>query len=116
MAVCEFLLFLGLATGSCSGEGDREVKVVTMPPVIIEKEVVREVEKPVVVVEDHAPPKALFPAVTPPLEPSNSLEFVIDVVDDRVRVHLQDTTFIVDGAKPLITLKPGHVFVQYGED
>jgi hypothetical protein len=116
MAVCEFLLSLGLATGSCSGEGDREVKVVTMPPVIIEKEVVREVEKPVVVVKDIAPPKVLFPAVTPPLEPSNSSEFVIDVVDDRVRVHFQDTTFIVEGANPLITLKPGHVFVQYGED
>ncbi|UES59856.1 hypothetical protein GFK91_29265 (plasmid) [Roseibium aggregatum] len=116
MAVCEFLLSLGLATGSCSGEGDREVKVVTMPPVIFEKEVVWEVEKPIVVVKDIAPPKVLFPAVTPPLEPSNSSEFVIDVVDGRMRVRFRDTTFIVDGAKPLITLKPGHVSIQYGED
>ena len=116
MAVCEFLLSLGLATGSCSGEGDQEVKVVTMPPVIFEKEVVREVEKPVVVVKDIAPPKVLFTAVTPPLESSNSSGFVIDVVDDQVRVHFRDTTFIVEGANPLITLKPGHVFLQYGED
>ncbi|MCR9284853.1 MAG: hypothetical protein NXH99_24380 [Rhodobacteraceae bacterium] len=112
MAVCEFLISLGLATGSCSGEGDQEVKVVTMPPVIIEKEV----EKPVVVVKDIAPPKAPFPAVSSPGKASGSSDYVIDVVDGQVRVHFQDTTFIVDGAKPLITLKPGHVSVQYGED
>jgi hypothetical protein len=41
---------------------------------------------------------------------------VIDVVDGRMRVRFRDTTFIVDGAKPLITLKPGHVSIQYGED
>ena len=116
MAVCEFLLSLGLATGGCSGEGDREVKVVTMPPVVFEKEVVREVEKPVVSVKDIAPPKVLFPAVSSPGKASGSSDYVIDVVDGQVRVHFQDTTFIVDGAKPLITLKPGHVSVQYGED
>jgi hypothetical protein len=116
MAVCEFLLSLGLATGSCSGEGDREVKVVTMPPVIIEKEVVREVEKPVVVVKDIAPPKAPIPAVSSPGKASGSSDYVIDVVDGRMRVRFRDTTFIVDGAKPLITLKPGHVSIQYGED
>ncbi|EAV41020.1 hypothetical protein SIAM614_29861 [Stappia aggregata IAM 12614] len=112
MAVCEFLLSLGLATGSCSGEGDREVKVVTMPPVIIEKEV----EKPVVVVKDIAPPKAPIPALSSPGKASGSSDYVIDVVDGRMRVRFRDTTFIVDGAKPLITLKPGHVSVQYGED
>ncbi|POF27823.1 hypothetical protein [Roseibium marinum] len=116
MAVCEFLLALGLATGSCSSEGDRDVKVVTMRPVTIEKEVIREVKKPVVVVKDVAASKALSPAVTLPPEPTSSSEFVIDVVDDRVRVHFRDATFIVDGSNPQITLKPGHVSIQYGEN
>jgi len=114
MAVCEFLMAFGLATGGCSGEQGREH---TIPvPVTIRKEVVRVVEKPVVVVEDRAAPKALFPAVISPSEPTSSSEFVIDVVDGQVRVHFRDTTFIVDGAKPLITLKPVHVSIQYGED
>jgi hypothetical protein len=114
MAVCEFLLALGLAAGGCPGEQRWEH---TIPvPVTIKKEVVRVVEKPVVVVEDCAPPKSLFPAVISPPEPASSSAFVIDVADGQVRVNFRDTTFIVDGANPLITLKPGHVSVQYGED
>ncbi|QFT29581.1 hypothetical protein FIV00_03735 [Labrenzia sp. THAF82] len=115
MAVCEFLLSLGLGLFCPDVEGARppgppgpppimvENRPVILPPPIFRRhEGLVEVREPEDVVP--SPPTGNARAAAP---------YLIDATDGRVRIRIADVTVVIEGGEPTLTLTRDHLSVQY---